>query len=433
MERILPFKAVRYNKNVVGDLGAVVAPPYDAISESKQQKLYMAHPFNVVRLECGLTNQDDNEIDNRYTRSADTLQEWTYSGVLIPDKHPSIYVCSQEVELGGKTYSCKGIMCLVRLDEFEKGTILPHEETFAKEKLDRLNLMMSCGASFSAVSSLYFDEEKNVSEIIADITKEAPETSVKTSGGMLQKTWAITDEEIISRIQSELENKKLFIAAGHHKYEAAINYRNTMREINSDYTGDEPYNYIMMFLVDMDEQGFSPFAMHRLVKGVVGYSEQGFLSQLEEAFAIEKVFADNVSESIKRKLETENPGFAMYTGKDYFYLLKLKDYEYIDKEIQEKSTVLRHMDVTILHTLVLGKVFGMSDVDMQNNTYLDYSRDIEESVAETLNGNFQCSFILKPMKTSDIVQISLANEKMPRKSTYFCPELFSGMIMNKFN
>ena len=110
MKRILPFRAIRYNKNVVGDLGAVVAPSYDAISKTRQQKLYMAHPFNVVRLECGLINQDDNEMDNRYTRSADTLQEWTYSGVLIPDKQPSMYICSQETEIGGKTYSCKGIM-----------------------------------------------------------------------------------------------------------------------------------------------------------------------------------------------------------------------------------------------------------------------------------------------------------------------------------
>lgn len=435
MERILPFKAVRYNKNVVGDLSAVVAPPYDAISESQQKELYEDHPFNVVRLECGTKGDEDYEAESRYARSADILNEWMYSGVLVPDKQPAVYVYGQEFELDGKQYSYKGLVCLVRLDEFEKGTVLPHEETLSKAKTDRFNLMMACGANFSAVSSLYIDQDKKVSDIVAENTQQPPESSVKTDDGVVHRIWSITDSETIEKLQVYFKDKQLFIADGHHRYEAAINYRDTLREINPDYTGEELYNYVMMFLADMDDIEGLVFPTHRLVKNVVGYSEQGFLSQIEEAFTVEKIFAENVVETVKKKLDanTEMPSFAMYTGKDYFYLLKLKDYGFADKVGEGKSKTLRHLGVTVLHTLVLGKGFGLTDSDLKNHTYLTYSHDFAEATREVKNGNFQCSIMLNPVKIHEIKDISLANEKMPQKSTYFYPKLITGLIMNKFN
>ena len=307
MERILPFKALRYNKNIVGDIGAVLAPPYDVISAKKQQKLYSSHPFNAVRLECGEVCEGDNETDNRYTRSAETLDEWTRSGVILPDRQPAIYVYHQEYDAGEcGMQTCKGIVCLVRLDDFEMGTVLPHEETVTKAKNDRLKLLTECRVNFSPIFGLYRDDEKSVDSIVDDILQNPAETTAKTADGAIQKVWPVTDEETIAKIQHVFKDKQLFIADGHHRYETAIKYRDMMRDINPDHTGEEPYNYVMMFLAEINQPGIRIFPTHRLVRNVVGYSEPGVISQLEQCFNVAKHFAEDIEKSISEKIAENN-------------------------------------------------------------------------------------------------------------------------------
>ena len=436
MERILPFKALRYNKNVVGNLSAVLAPPYDVISEQEQTKLYNSHPFNAVRLECGMINEGDSETDNRYTRSAETLKEWMHSGVLVPDRQPAFYVCSQEfTSADGRQHCCTGIMCLVRIDDYEKGMVLPHEETLTKAKNDRLNLMLACGANISPVYSLYADKDRTINGLLLNAVLTQPESIAKTDDKITHKLWTITDQLLISKISEALENKRLFIADGHHRYETALNYRNAMREKNSDHTGSELYNYVMMYLVEMDDPGLMIFPTHRLVKNTVGFTEQGIVSQLEENFEVEKVYAMDLEESVAEKLgwNKDVPCFAMYTGKEYYYLLKLKSFSVADEVNSEKSKALRRLDVTVLHSLILGRVLGMTDADVRNQTYLDYTREIYEAIEGVKSGNYQCSFILNPTKIHQVHDICLEKEKMPQKSTFFYPKLKTGLVMNKIN
>ncbi|MFA7637646.1 MAG: DUF1015 domain-containing protein [Monoglobales bacterium] len=433
MNRILPFRALRYNKNVVGNLSAVLAPPYDTITKEQQKKLYDSHPFNVVRLEYGMANETDSDIDNRYTRSAETLNEWLHSGVFVRDRQPAIYVYGQEFILeDGRKQSCNGLVCLVRIEDSENGLILPHQETLPNAKNDRFNLMTACGANFSAIFSLYSDEKNIVSSLISDTVSGTPEVSVKIDG-LNQNLWPITDTEIIDNISSVLEDKQFFIADGHHRYETAVNYRNIMRLQNPDHTGDEPYNYVMMFIVNMDDPCLAIFPTHRLVKNIVGFNEQGIISQLSESFDVEKFEIDETSVSGKLRDNTSLPSFAMYTGKDYYYLLKLKDISLADAANPDKSVALRHLDVTVLHSVVLEKVFGLTEAELKKQTYLCYTRSISEAVELVKDGKFQRSFMLSPAKIHEIKAIALANEKMPQKSTYFCPEPITGFVMNKIN
>ena len=436
MERILPFRALSYNKNIVGNLSAVLAPPYDTISQQEQEKLYNSHPFNVVRLELGVNSDNDNDADNKYTRSAEILIEWMRSGVLVPDRQPAIYIYGQDFDLpDGRQLSRIGIMCLVRIDDFEEGTILPHQETASGAKNDRLSLMTACGANFSPISALYEDSDNLISPIISGIITQAPETTVKTADGVIQKLWPVTDKEVISRITAALEGKKFFIADGHHRYETAINYRNLMADVNPDNTGNELYNYTMMFLEDIADPGIVIFPTHRMVRSLVGYNEQAVISQLSECFDVIRIDPEDIESSVRIKLgeNTDIPCFAMYTGKEYYYILRLKSFAEADSVNADKSTAFRHLDVTVLHSLVLGKVFGMTEADLKSQGYLSYTRDIGEAVNEVKNGSFQCSFMLNPTKIHQIKDVALEGEKLPQKSTYFYPKLTTGLLMNKFN
>ena len=428
MERILPFRGLKYNKNIVGNLSSVLAPPYDVISEETQKTLLTGHPFNVIRLEYGQLIDTDTDIDNRYTRSKETLTEWIYSGVLLTDRQPSLYIYGQQFEdAGGNTHVNKGVICLVHLDEFETGKIIPHEQTLLKAKSDRLKLLEKCEVNFSPVYALYEDEEHDAQKIISGIMEYEPEISVKTPDGMLQTLWSISDNDRVSGIISLLKDKIFYIADGHQRYAAALEYRNMMRDGNPDHTGNEPYNYVMMYLSDINDPGTHILPIHRMVKNIVGFNESGVISMLENIFTVEKVMTENVPVSAAKKLETSKdiPAFAMYTGKDYFYFLKLKNNEFT-KDVSGP-------DVTVLHKLVFGDVFDMSDADIKNQTYLSYTEDINEAVNGVREGNFQCSFMLNPVKMEEIKEISAMQEKMPQKSTYFYPKIKTGLVMNKLN
>lgn len=436
MAIIAPFNGLRFNTDVVGDLAAVTAPPYDIISPAQQKELYEAHPFNVIRLENGEEFPDDDDNHNKYTRSAEFLEDWMQSEVLRQDFAPSLYIYGQKFTLkDGRTLSYKGIMCLVHLEEFEKKIILPHEETLSKAKTDRLNLMRATGANFSPIYSLFNDNSGTVSEIIRKASADEPQNCFVSADKVTQSLWQISDGETIARVKEAFASKQLFIADGHHRYETALNFRNEMIKKNPNHTGKELYNYVMMFLVSMEEKGLVVFPTHRLVRNVPGFDETAVTEQLGENFDVSKIYAySGISEAIERKLaeNADDKVFAMYTGKDYYYFLRLKSTEIAKRENIQKSEAYRLLDVTILHTLILGRFFGINAENMKNQTNLCYTRDAKEAEESVKNGDFECAFFLNPTKIREIKEISLANEKMPQKSTYFYPKLITGLIMNKF-
>ena len=285
MAIIAPFNGLRFNTDVVGDLAAVTAPPYDIISPAQQKELYEAHPFNVIRLENGEEFPDDDDNHNKYTRSAEFLEDWMQSEVLRQDFAPSLYIYGQKFTLkDGRTLSYKGIMCLVHLEEFEKKIILPHEETLSKAKTDRLNLMRATGANFSPIYSLFNDNGGTVSEIIRKASADEPQNCFVSADKVTQSLWQISDGETIARVKEAFASKQLFIADGHHRYETALNFRNEMIKKNPNHTGKELYNYVMMFLVSMEEKGLVVFPTHRLVRNVPGFDETAVTEQLSENF-----------------------------------------------------------------------------------------------------------------------------------------------------
>lgn len=436
MATIIPFRGLRYDTNIVGDLSAVTTPPYDIISPEQQEKLYRAHPFSAIRLELPKEEEGDNSEHNKYTRAADTLNEWIESGVLKFDEKESIYVYGQEFTLpDGRHLSYKGVLCLVKLEEFEKGIILPHEETLSKAKNDRFNLMSATGCNFSSIYSLYLDEERAIAPCIDAVSQTQPQVRFTATDGVVQKLWAVDDEETIKTIARGFEGKQLFIADGHHRYETALNFRNSMREKNPQASGDELYNYVMMFLVDMDEPGLVVFPTHRLIRDLPGFSETQVVDALVDMFDIEKISVENsASDEIMKKLEAncEDKVFAMYTGKEFYYLLRLKNMEFQREALPDKSEAYIDLDVSILHTLILDRVFGIDSENMRDQRNLVYTRDAKEAEQKVKDGDFQCAFFLNATKIKQIKDVSLANEKMPQKSTYFYPKLITGLIMNKF-
>lgn len=434
MAKIIPFKGLRYNMDKVGDMSKVTIPPYDIISPEEQEKFYQAHPNNFIRLELSKEQPGDNETNNRYTRTGQTLKEWIDQQVLVYEKEPAIYLYEEIFTLkSGETKSFKGFMTLVQLEEFSKKVVLPHEETLSKAKADRFNLMCATNANFSHIYCLYMDPQKKINQIIAEIAAKPAEVSFTAHDGVKQNLWVVTDPATISAVQDCFADKQLFIADGHHRYETALNYRDKLRAEGG--SPDELFNYVMMMLVEMDDPGLVVFPTHRLLSNLEEFDEAAAVEKMKEHFTVEKI---SVSLDAAAQMEqtltahTSDKAFAFYTGKDYFYLLTLKSMDAMRAAVTGKSEAYAGLDVTVLHTLILGQIFGIDMENMANQKNLTYVKLSEEAVDGVKTGKFQCAFLLNPTKVHEIKDVSLANEKMPQKSTYFYPKILSGLVINKF-
>lgn len=438
MAKVIPFCGTRYNTEMFKNLDDVTAPPYDIISRQEQEELFNKNEHNIIRVDYAPECDGDSESDNRYTRSGAYLKKWIEEQALIRESKPAFYIYEQIFSLsdGKPAHSLKGILSLVELREFADKVVLPHEETISKAKTDRLNLMRATGANTSPIYSLFLDEEEKIASLIEENSDGEPDITFMTSEQIMQNIWIIDDKKITAQITRLFEDKQIFIADGHHRYETALNYRKERHEAEGTPIGGADYDYVLMMLVSMTNSGLFVFPTHRMVRDIDRFDETMVIGFLTDAFTASKIYftegdyasiiTDRLANTVDEKL------FAMYTGENYYYLLKLKDFKYIDGEISDKSDAYKHLDVTILHKLILEKYFDIDEENMRNQKNLVYTREAADAVRAVQNGDYQCAFLINPTKLSEIREIALENEKMPQKSTYFWPKLVTGLVINKF-
>lgn len=438
MAKVIPFRGLRYNTDKFNDLDTVTAPPYDIISPAQKQELYNKDEYNVVRLDFGMDFVSDDEKSNRYTRSAAYLEKWIQDRQLIFEEKPAFYIYEQIFSLGSEkpSHSLKGIIGLVQLEEFSKKIVLPHEETITSAKQDRLKLMEATGSNLSQVYSLYMDEDKEIGGLIESCSDREPDLSFVTDENITQNIWIITEEAVNTHISDLFRDKQVFIADGHHRYETALNYRRERHAQDGTEEGTMSYDYVMMMLVSMSDGGLFVFPTHRMIRGLENFDEVLLIGFLTEEFTVSKIYftegdyATIISERLANTVDETL--FGLYTGQNYYYLLKLKNTKAIDHTIEDKSDAYKHLDVTILHKLILEKYLGIDEENMRSQKNLVYTRDAREAVKAVKNGEFDCVFFINPPKVAEIKAVAQANEKMPQKSTYFWPKLVTGIVMNKF-
>jgi uncharacterized protein (DUF1015 family) len=431
MAEIRPFNALRFTP-AAGKIEELTCPPYDIISEEQRQEYLAQNPYNIIRLELPREGEDP------YSKAGETLRSWLENGILSKDDKPALYIYEIEFSLdsdisgfeSGKR-SVMGLVGQVKLVEFEKGIVLPHEETLSKAKTDRFNLMKATNCNFSSIYSLYMDDDKTL-DIATLVSNQQPTTVMTDQAGMIHRLWAITDTEIISAICKHMEDKKLYIADGHHRYETALNYRNYLREKGTPEGADS--DYVMMVMVEMNHPGLVVFPTHRLVRGLESFDPNHIIGECEKYFDISKdIDLSSMDEALENAYKSNRHAFAFYTGGSTFTLLTLRDSSIMEKLLPEISAASRSLDVTVLHELVLERLMGIDRENMANQRNLTYTREINEVLDGVNKGEFQCGFVLNPTRVTEIRDVALAGEKMPQKSTYFHPKLITGLTMNKLD
>ena len=405
MATVKGFRGIRYNPQKVENFGDVLAPPYDVINAQEQDDLYNKNPHNVIRLILA-----KGEEDSKYEGAATTFRSWIEEGILTNDEEPSIYPYYQEFEDGGKKLTRKGFLAAVKIEDFETKKILPHERTFPKHKRDRLKLNTACRANMSPVFSVYSDPEIVIEKLLDEKLTIEPIFDVTNEDGVRNKLWKISDPEVIAAITNHLEDKSFLIADGHHRYETAIEYRNIQREANGGTSEDKPYEYVMMFLSNAEDEGLIINPTHRAVKNIGDMDLDTFLSRLSEEFNIEKMSYDEGISNIGHEeftILTKDPNVV------YRVSIKNSDIDAPNK-----------MAVTLLHHNVFNKIID------EDNAGILYTKFLDEAVDLVQNGEYALSFILPELRASDIFDVVLTGDRMPQKTTYFYPKILSGLVFN---
>ena len=421
MAEVKPFRALRFNTEKAGKIDELVCPPYDVISDEQRQAYLSENEHNIIRLELP-------KGENPYETASETLKNWVDSEILKRDDKEAVYIYEEEFTAYGQRKKFKGCIVRVKLEEFSKGVVLPHEETLSKAKEDRFNLMKATNCNFSQIYSLYMDSEHKILNRLDKLSDCKPDVELTDNDNVTHRLWVVTDKDEINAVCADFADKKLYIADGHHRYETALNYRNYCRENNLKVDGAD---YVMMMLVDMEHEGLVVFPTHRLVRNLENFNAEKAMNDCKEYFDVS--VKDNISEiesTLRTLYEQDKKAFAFYDGGDKWTLLVLKNLDIIRKLLPDKSAATQGLDVTVLHTLVLEKLFGIDAENMAKQINLTYTKYFDEAIDSVKSGKAQCAFILNPTRVTEIRDVAAAGEKMPQKSTYFYPKLITGLVMN---
>ena len=419
MAQIEPLRAVRYEPKAAGALENLVAPPYDVIDDQMRGELTAKSPFNIVEID--LPRQDAG--DDPYMHAGTTYEAWQQQGILVREREPAIWVMRQQYRLGNETMNRTGFFCRVKLEDYGPGRIRPHERTHPGPKEDRYRLMTATRANLSPIFSLFDDPGNDAWAALEPHTSDDDAfATVVDADGIADRLWRVTDESTIAEVQRILADRELLIADGHHRYETARKYA-------EDVGGEGEHQYVLMYLVAMQDPGMTILPTHRLLTDLKTPEKQEALgAALKRDFDIEEIDADQLEPD-----GTSAPLPAFGYMDSHFkkpYRLVLKDQAIADAAMPDKPEPYRRLDTAVLESLVLKGALGMTDDDISHLDGLAYSKDFDHARQSVESGEADCAFFMRGTPIEHVRQVAEAGETMPPKSTFFYPKIPTGLLIN---
>ena len=408
-----------YNPQRV-DLSRVVAPPYDVISPADQRRYYEQDPHNVVRLIAGSVHPSDTPEDNKYTRAAAFFRDWLAEGILRREARPRLFIYRHQFvdPISGESRSRLGLMGVVELEPFGRA-VLPHEQTHARAKADRLSLTRAVIANLSPIFALYEDSQLAVTPIIAPVLKDPPLLSITGEDGNQHTIWSLAGDERFAQLAEIFNASTLYIADGHHRYETALNFRNYQRQQHPEAPPDAAFNYVLMLLVDVRDPGLMILPTHRILHDLDRFDAAQLLHRLKARHqVVPRASRAALLAAMKEPTPLHRIGIASAT----FYTVDIKS--------RDATDPVSRLDVSVLHEEILHRELGLTAAELEQERYLTYSRDIEGVLSRVETGAAQAGFLLRPPAVRDVVEVARAGRVMPQKSTYFFPKPASGIVFN---
>ncbi len=419
MAIIKPFRGIRFNCSLVSDPGKVITPPYDVISEQEQERLHKKNPYNIVRLEYGKILPEDNEDNNRYSRAAETLEQWLNKNILMLEDKSSYYLYEQRFDYQGKTYTRRGIAAALKLQPYEDNIILPHERTMSGPKADRLELLKTTRTNTSPIFTLYPDQGNFVNEIFETVNGKTPVFDSGEHDDQSHRLWQIDDIDGISEITDHIKSQPLLIADGHHRYETALNYSQL-----SKGNIDKPSDYILTVMVSMFDPGLLVLPTHRLISGMTNTEVVNLQTILKDNFSIQPFSSTSEIDrsgfvAKLKNISSSNNGFGFINHDRACFLIPKK----LEKQNEQP------LPVELLHDLILEPLLDHDLVNKFGKERISYPHDIDSAIDAVLSRSADTAFILDTVPVNKVLNYSRAGKIMPQKTTFFYPKLPGGLVL----
>ena len=417
--------------------------PYDKITPAMQEAYYQRSPYNLVRIILRLPELFDGDGDI-YANAARDFTAWRAAGVLAQERQPCIFAYSQRFAVPGHPGMMRerrGFIALGELYDYKQGVVFRHEQTLSKPKSDRLNLLRATRAHFGQIFMLYSDPAHSAEQLLfgnGAAGETLPEIEVTDEYGVLHRVWKVSDPAKINLLTTSLEDKKLIIADGHHRYETALNYSRERVPASGADASERgsgglpqpayPESAAMMTFINMDSEGLVILPTHRVVFGLPDFAPSTLLEAAMPYFAIEAL-ADRDPASAMARLSSlgAKTAFIAITA-DGWHLLTARP-EAVAHALAEIPPRQRQLDIVQLHSLVLEKLLGISPEAIREQTHLRYLRDAGEAASQVARGEASVTFLMNPVTMDQLREVAFAGEVMPQKSTDFYPKLLSGLAI----
>jgi uncharacterized protein (DUF1015 family) len=431
---ICAFRALRFDPEVTGDLGTVVAPPYDVIGPELHRALLARNPHNAVRLDLPL-GEPREDPDERYRRAARTLGAWRSEGALRKDVRPSVYVHEQAYRVPGTSTERvqRGFFARLRIEPPGPGSgVLPHERTLAAAREDRYRLLRATGVNTSPVVALYEDPGRDAAAALAAVAGGSPAADVTDDDGVRHRLWVVPEDEAdgpASLLLRTAAGGPVFIADGHHRYETALRYRDE-RRATAPTEADEPYDFLLVLFLDAAGP-LTVLPTHRVVRGLGDDGLARLLTALDGLFTVAPADADGLVTRFgaagslaggagRFGLVTRDRAMMLEARRDAFERLPVAG-----------GAAARALDVALLGA-ALDTLAGIDAAAVAGGERIGYTKSAAEAVALVAEGRdgADAAFLLEPTPVASILEVARAGDAMPQKSTYFYPKALTGLVIN---
>ena len=396
MARIFPIKGIMYNSELDNDLGKFLSPPFDVVDDNDKNKLYAISEYNVIRLENGKSFISDNNDENKYTRSSKFLNDWLSKRILVKDNSESFFILEEIFENNNKHISRSSLICNVKVEDYKKKIVLPHEKTREKQKKDRFELMKNTKAVFSPIMSMIEDKDRQFMQFVNDEKTVEPYISGEIPFMHKFNLWKIQDKDRISYATSLIENEKIFIADGHHRYETSLNYKQF----------DSKVDKRIMNIFSSHDKGLLLFGYSRAIKNLNKKNLEDLIKELSKKFSVKEITWDE--SLINWNQSTEEIILMEYKNKVFT----------LDKGVENISTYEK------LHS-VFDDLLGKENVI----NHIDYIHDNVSLKKKIKNGEIQLSFSMNAMSKEYFLNCVSEGKLLPPKSTLFYPKLPTGLVI----
>jgi uncharacterized protein (DUF1015 family) len=391
-----PFRGLRFDPAVVGDLGTVISPPYDVLDAETVRDLESGNRRNIVRLILS------RHYERPYQAVRKRLGSWRDEGCLVPDPTPALYLYQYSVD--GVTV--RGLIGLVGLRDESEKVILPHEEVMPGPVEDRSVLMRTTRTNLEPIL-LVHEGPTSLREVLEQATSRTPLVDFEERDGSRHRLWSLTDAEELAAVAEALAPGQALIADGHHRYAAYLALQRELRGPDAA-PGESPWDYGLAMLVDQHDYPLTVGPIHRSVSALT----------LSDVLDLSAEHGDEVTTCADREsalssltAEWADPGsdraeFVISDGRTWVTLATQRHHE---------------VDAAVLHN----ELFPAWNVTEEQ---VDYHHSLDQALHTTAREPGVVVGV-RPPRLEQVMASAARGVRLPRKSTSFSPKPRMGLVL----